>query len=40
MNQSIAEEERVFASDLLECPDIERRFKEYKLEWMSEEPGK
>lgn len=29
----------MLASDLLECLEIERRFKNYKLEWMSKEPG-
>lgn len=35
---NIAGEARDLASDLPEYPDIERRFKEYKLEWMSEKP--
>lgn len=37
--RSITEEARVLASDLLKYHEIKWRFKEYKLEWMSEEPG-
>ncbi|KAG5580713.1 hypothetical protein H5410_051340 [Solanum commersonii] len=37
--KSIEDELRFIASDLFEYLEIERKFKKYKLDWMSIEPG-